>query len=298
MIEIIGNRAVKLFNRAANQVHFDSSALIVYWDTYAGPLPDFDADAYQLVVQMLPRSATNPFDDKGRLGDIMLEHENLFPRTFSDIDEIPDSLADPNGMWFLKNRHGAGGTEVECVRLASVQNSELKQYSILQQAVKDVRLFENRKYTIRAYVLIWNGQVYLYKKWYRVVHGGIYSPDATDYSIQVSLRYSGGGTEFMPQFFDASEEEKGEFDALHRANKRLKTVFAPLIEESNRNSYSLLGCDFLIKESGDAILIEINAYPNLVHLDPGVANQVNFPMIQDTVRLLVTGEQPAQWLTL
>ncbi len=295
MIEFIGNRAIKLFNRAASEITFESSALIVYWDTYAKPLPEFDADAYRLVVQMLPRPETNPFDDKGRLGEIMQGHEDLFPRTYASIEEIPDSLSDPNSIWFLKNRHGSGSKEVECVRLSEIQSSQLGQHDILQQAIRDVRLIENRKYTIRAYTLVWNKKVYLYRKWYRIIHGGIYSPDTTDYEIQVSLRYSGGGTEFKPEFSDSSQSE---FESLSLANEKLKAVFSPLIEKSDRRSYCILGCDFLIRESGEAMLIEINAYPNLIHLDPGVANEVNYPMIRDTVSLLVTGERSSEWLVI
>ncbi len=292
MIKFIGNRAAKLFQRAIDETADTGSVLITYWDTYTAPEPEIDLTSVERYVSVLPRPVTNPIDDKGRLGDMMVQHSDLFPRTYDSVEEIPEEVAD-SSLWFLKNRHGAGGKQVECVRLSEIREEDLGQYDILQEAVTDLKLMDGRKYTIRAYSIIWNEQIHLYKKWYRIIHGGMYSANATDYRIQVSLRYDGNETTFLPQFAATSIEE---FDSLLTANQKLKDIMSEIVEESDRDTYSILGCDFLIEKSGNAKLIEINAYPNLVHLDKAVAEEVNYPMIRDLVSMIISEQASDEWV--
>jgi hypothetical protein len=292
MVHFIGNRAKQLFQQAAKKTDTGKPVLFIYWNTYKDPVPDYDATGYDQVIRQLPRKLTNPFDDKGRLGELMSAHPTLLPPTFNNVRDIPQQLAHPDSKWFLKNRHGAGGSSVECVRYSDLRDHTLKKWDILQHAITDIQLVDNKKYTIRAYVLVWDSQLFLYDKWYRVIHGGRYCPEATDYDIQVSMRYEGGGTNFTPHTTQTTPDE---FSALREVNGRIKTVLEPLVAASDRNNYALLGCDYLIKASGEAIMIEINAYPNLVHLDQTILDQVNIPMIQDTVSLLSRYDQSNGW---
>lgn len=295
MIEFIGNRAIKLFQCATDELAYDGTAMLTYWDTYSGPLPPFNHSEYSLFLRVLPRAITNPIDDKGQLGEILRSRSDLLPCTYNTAGEIPYVRSRPDGLWFIKNRHGAGGKQVNCHRYSELATLELGANDVLQQAVTDLDLVEGRKYTIRCYMLIWHGQAFLHKFWYKVIHGETYQPDATDYGVQVSLRYSGGGTEFHPVADINTDDRLLELVRVHREIAR---EIASIVEESSRETYSILGCDFVIESGGRARLVEVNAYPNLVHLDPDVASQVIYPMVKDTVATLVSGELAGNWIPL
>ncbi len=269
--------------------------MFTYWDTFAGPLPAFNHAHYSPCLRVLPRAITNPVDDKGVLGEILKPRSDLLPCTYNAIDEIPYVRSRADGLWFVKNRHGAGGKQVSCHRYSELTDLQLESNDVLQQAVTDLDLIDGRKYTIRCYMLIWHGTAFLHHFWYKVIHGETYQPDSTDYGAQVSLRYSGGGTEFEPV---AEIESDSRFTELQRVHREIAREFAFITEESSAETYSILGCDFVFERSGRARLIEVNAYPNLVHLDPAVANQVIYPMIRDTVTSLVKGEASGNWVQL
>ncbi len=295
MIEFIGNRAAKLLKRAATEIESDENVLLCYWDTYGDPLPGFDESQYSLCLRVLPRPITNPIDDKGQLGEILRARSDLLPCTYADKSAIPYVRSRADGLWFIKNRYGAGGKQVSCARYDELSGLELSDNDVLQQAVTDLDLINGRKYTLRCYMLIWNGKAYLHRYYYRVIHGEPYKADATDYGIQVSLRYSGGGTEFEPVTDTATNAR---FDELLRVHRALAREFAFIVEESTRETFSLLGCDFLVERSGRARLIEVNAYPNLVHLDSAIASQVIYPMVKDAVATMVHGEPRGNWESL
>ncbi|MEQ8313371.1 MAG: hypothetical protein RIC17_04570 [Gammaproteobacteria bacterium] len=274
----------------------DENLMFTYWDSYYGPLPRFDRSLYKYCFRVLPRDVTNPIDDKGQLGEILNARSDLFPLTFSRPADIPYIKAHPEGLWFVKNRHGAGGKQVSCHKYRELENIRLQPNDVLQQALVDVDLINGRKYTIRCYLLIWNGQCYLHRHWYKVIHGEAYDRNSTDYAVQVSLRYSGGGTEFAavtPALADESEQAM--FAELKRSNTKIIRELPFLMAESDREQYTILGCDFVVEANSRAKLIEINAYPNLVHLDHSVANEVIYPMIRDTVSTLVSNEVSECW---
>lgn len=274
----------------------DENLMFTYWDSYYGPLPKFDRSLYKYCLRVLSREITNPIDDKGQLGEILNARSDLFPLTFSNPADIPYIKAHPEGLWFVKNRHGAGGKQVSCHKYRELANIQLQPNDVLQQALVDVDLIGGHKYTIRCYLLIWNGQSYLHRHWYKVIHGEPYDRNSTDYAVQVSLRYSGGGTEFAAVTpAHADETEQAMFAELRRSNIKIMRELAFLVAKSDREQYSILGCDFVVEANARAKLIEINAYPNLMHLNPSVANEVIYPMIKDTVSTLVSTEVSECW---
>lgn len=274
----------------------DKNLMFTYWDSYYGPLPQFDRSLYKYCLRVLPRDVTNPIDDKGQLGEILNARSDLFPLTFSRPADIPYIKAHPEGLWFVKNRHGAGGKQVSCHKYRELAKIQLQPNDVLQQALVDVDLIDGRKYTIRCYLLIWNGLCYLHRHWYKVIHGEAYDRNSTDYAVQVSLRYSGGGTEFAAVTpTHADETEQAMFAELKRSNTKIIRELPFLTAASDRELYTILGCDFVVEANSRAKLIEINAYPNLVHLDQSVAHEVIYPMIRDTVSTLVSNEVSECW---
>lgn len=295
MIDFIGNRASPLFERAVSEIDFGPDVLFTYWDTYYGPIPRLPGKPYGTIIEVLEKSWTNPIDNKGTLGEILWDLPSIFPRTYYGLEEIPEHRAQDESLWFVKEVHGAGGKGVSCHTYRELRSRGLSGTEILQEAVGNLELFEGRKFTIRAFVLIWRGELYLFRRWYQAVHGARYEEDSTDFSAQVSLRYEEGGTEFFSTDYRADPLQ---YSSLCSALEQLYEPLDFVLNESSRHKYILLGCDFLIQQDGQAKLIEINSYPNLMHKDVNVAHLVVYPMIKSAIELMVSEDQQALWQRL
>jgi prolyl 4-hydroxylase len=295
MIEFLGNRAGKLFAKACEETQYADNAMFTYWDTHYGPLPQFDESRFSRCIKLLPRKVTNPIDDKAALGQLLQHNPELFPCTYRRIDDIPADKVEPDSLWFVKGRGSAGGKNVAFLRYTQLAETPLQKDQIVQEGVSDLQLLDGKKYTVRAYLLIWNQQLYLYRSWYRVIHSAPYSNADTDYDIQVSMRHGPGGAAFEPANPVA---HKAEYRALKRINRRLKKLLSSVAEQSSRDVYSILGCDYLLEHSGNAKLIEINTSPNLEHEDRVISRKIIYPMMRDAVSMVVTETKNKKWRLL
>jgi len=67
-----------------------------------------------------------------------------------------------------------------------LKNIILKPAYIIQEGVTDLELYEGRKYTLRASVLLHNKKLYLYKNLVRFIHYDLYNPSSIDTKVHVN----------------------------------------------------------------------------------------------------------------
>jgi prolyl 4-hydroxylase len=169
---------------------------------------------------------------------------------------------------------------------------ELPPNSILQQEVDDPLLRAGRKFTTRVYVLVWNGEVRMFETGITVTHGVPYQRGGTDYSVQIDhqgYHDSASPVEVRPGYDDEVFIEH--FPAQRDLVRKLRPILADCIEASDRDRYTLLGIDTLIRRDGTVRLIGINSYPNFIHT-ADVNKAVNVPLFEAVIRTITGHGDP------
>ena len=233
------------------------------------------------VLTILDAPLRNELANKGKLA-LALKGKGingLFPPTYFSVEEAlsANSTAD---MWFVKNRHGAGGKSMRCLTSEQLKDCELGPYDIIQEGVADVSLVDDRKFTARIYLFIWNRQVFLYREGFMVMHGTPYDRNSTDYKVQID--HSGyfhgkNNIDLAPLSWHAHYRDLSE--RYETAAIRLLPVLARAVAASSNERYLMLGIDTLVTKSGGVNFIEINAVPNFVHTDE-INQLVNVPFFK------------------
>ena len=145
---------------------------------------------------------------------------------------------------------------------------------IIQEAVQDLLLLERRKFTLRAYVLVNRGQLYLFSDAIYVLHAAPYDPQSQDPhgSIRADSLITMRPFAEFPQHIEVMQNLATEMALAFGA-------FSNLLKYEKPHAYCLFGIDALVKTDLTTALIEINDRPNIVH--PRLVNEsVNVPMVR------------------
>ena len=71
--------------------------------------------------------------------------------------------------------------------------------------------------------------------------------------------------------------------------RKVKMKMHELMNASDEFTYSLIGCDHLLRKNKDVILIEMNTFPDLVNSEE-MNRTLNIPLMKDTINLVVNNE--------
>lgn len=292
------NRATKLFQQAIAQldpilIRKAEPICFTYWDTYGNALLDLsDVSEDTRVLRVVDRTIVNALANKATLAQSIIDHqlESIAPKTYFSIEDAIKHQGDPVPLWFVKNRFGTGGKGMSCVSNHDLANTKLPAHHIVQAGVTGLALFEGRKFTTRAYCLIWNQTIYLYQNGFLVVHGAKYDPNSTDYAVQIDHAgyHSDDGPVQMQQLINYSEYECY-FPSIKQLIQDLKPVLEPTRLATDASRYILLGIDLLLREDGSARLLEINSFPNFIHSHE-IISQVNIPFFSAALRTMLGDE--------
>ncbi|MCP8900038.1 tubulin--tyrosine ligase family protein [Gilvimarinus xylanilyticus] len=279
---IQANRASKLFaeaGRRANQnTHVaNNNQVFSYWCRFYGDNPDERSDA----IKLIEAEVYNQLENKSRVAKSAIEKgvSDLFPPSCFSIAEA-QAQSRPGDIWFVKPNHLSGGRDIQVVSHEQLASLEMPQFAFLQKGEQHLHLMNGRKYTGRCYLLVWNGKVFLYRDGFYMVHGKPYDPQSCDYSVQVDHRgYEQAGSEIKMHCLRQGPDYSQVFSHLLKANLKLLPVLEPAIAASSERRYLLLGIDFLRREDGSIVFIEINAIPNFVHTSE-INQQLNTPFFE------------------
>ena len=300
-IYFVGNRFSQLFERTIDQLNGEfrgsiDPTILRYWDTYFGPAPSLPEDkAEWRVLDLIAKKTINPLANKRQLPALLTEFgvDAVAPATYLAPEQAMAHEGEPVAIWFCKSIYGTGGKNMFCVANEDLEKTELPPNFVIQAGVRNIALIDGKKFTSRIYVLIWNGQVFLYRNGFLMVHAAPFDEGSTDYTVQIDhFGYDQPDSPIkMYQLgnYPAYEEV---FEQYVRLIKTVKPVFAATLAESSKDSYILLGIDTLIQTDGSVKLIEINTFPNFVHT-PEIIDQVNIPFFKAAIRTMLGENIPA-----
>lgn len=287
------NRATELFEQAMSRLwDLDDPPIgFSYWDEYGGNV--LDVTGLAPLRRLIDRSVTNRLANKRQLARSLLDLglSCLAPTTCFSPAEAHDRCASPEQVWFVKNAYKSGGQDMRCIRAEELPGMALDADSVLQAEITDPELWDDRKYTVRVYLLVWDGELYVYRDGLMVVHGVPYVLGSTDYRVQIEhagYRDPDSPIRMLPLREHPRYEAR--FAAIAAHLQRLRPLFGDCLRASSRARYSLLGLDLLFRSDGEPRLVEINAMPNFLHTE-SINQTVNIPLFQCLLQLLSDGPQ-------
>lgn len=283
MIKHIGNRASNNFSKALENIPVDDKVLIIYHDTLWKPPEDLDTQTYNRIYSLIDNKYTYPIDDKLLFG-LRFNDSGIVPVTYKKKKDI---YFEKEKLWFIKDPGSTGGKGVTCATSKELLKLKIPKGYIIQEGLTDIHLINNRKYTIRVYVLLWNNEMYLYDNGFCLVHGTEYTTDVSDYEIHIKHEgYDRPGSKIHMLPFNETDDYEIILDNLTKSMKIFKTYIMDIIEKTTEYKYTLLGIDVIPLSNKNVRIIEINRYPNLKHTR-NINTKVNIPMLHDTISLMV-----------
>ena len=199
-----------------------------------------------------------------------------YPRVFFTEEDVPD---EPGSLWFIKDPLMTAGKGMSVVTREQIAGS-FQFGAIIQEAIQDLALIDNRKFTLRIYALVNRGKLFLHPAGIIVLHGAEYDPLSVDPLVQ--FEHNG----YMNQDSPIKMLLFAEFDAHVAVFEKLKphlvdtfTAFSDLLKYEKAHTYCLFGLDMLVRRDLSTVLVEINDRPNLIHTR-SINEQVNVPVVQ------------------
>ncbi len=237
--------------------------------------------------RLIRRQVYSQFADKGNFPKILKKYGigNLAPQTCYSVEQ---ALAKKDiKVWFSKDRHGTAGKGMQCLRNTDLPNYALPKNNILQAQIDDICLINDRKFTSRIYVLVWNEGVYLFDDGFHVIHGVPYDPLSTDYDVQINhagYQNADGAVEIKP--FDTFQQMNRFRPVLERLVTDLVPALHGLRAASSKSEYIFLGIDVMLKRDSTVQIVEVNAVPNFVHTTE-INQLINVPFVTAAIGTMV-----------
>ena len=195
----------------------------------------------------------------------------------------------------IKLSDGFGGQDIHVVfNHEQLYRLDLhgKEY-IIQRYISRPKLYNGRKFDIRAYVLLTKDEIYLHTFAFARVAPSLYREVDTDPSITLTNICLEGEAASL-------HDVNVDFSTIHSLVKDIKGVFvlAQRDEQDRKyNPFDLLGLDIILDENGKAWLLEINKDPAFCSKKGGVFNGIPI-MLEDILSLVIFGENSIRLLSV
>lgn len=253
--------------------HEDRHIDFLYFDTYGGQSPPEHAT---IGFQLINRQRTMMLDNKAKMAAVLHESNVNTPRVLFDPQSVP---TEPETLWFIKNPMLSGGKGIHVVRRHEIAD-KFQPGFIIQEAIRDLLLIQQRKFTLRGYVLAHGGKLYLFPRAITILHGAAYNRDSQEDAVQFQhTGYMDADSEVKMTPFELGDRQSQVMGSLKAMIPSVFGLFSDYLKYEKADTYCLFGIDALVTSDLNTVLIEINDRPNLVH--PRVVNeQVNVPMVR------------------
>lgn len=242
------------------------------------------------IFHVAARGKTLNMDDKISFGKNMLERmrsPQYMPPTYIKYSDIPSDTP-PHDLFFVKK---AGSSCAKGVNAHFYKDMANLNYSgcVIQKDSPSPDLIDGYRYKIRAYVILFAGQVYLHR-----LTWGSRANTKFEVGEEANLAHlrktcvvcqREGSTFFLTERIERMDEV---FENVRGAAAELKHVYSEKISKIEANEFVVLGIDFVVTADKQAHMIEINHRSNYEH--PTVTKEnVDIPFMKDVLKLLVTG---------
>ena len=230
-------------------------------------------------IKCIGRQILNPLDDKRTMYLRLKElgRTSFLPPTFPYAAQVSENDLDPTKLYFLKEIHGTCGTEVYPVRtmedIQRVVPGSLRKY-VIQEEVPDMILQNDCKVTMRVYVLIADGEIYIYDDGSIYLYQKKYDRDDLDVNIH---KWTSNSDHIRYESYSEQPYYKQTFEPMKEIC--YQTV-KPFLNGNLSDRFRILGIDVILCKKLNPYVIEVNTYPNLNH---SKTVSVKSKMLQDFI---------------
>jgi hypothetical protein len=291
-INCITNRAPKLFKNTC--VKFNDllskdknhkkvlKFIIIYWDSYGNNYLNLFSNKH--IVENIHRKHHNYLSDKRKCSNLIkkLKLYKYYPKTYDNLSEINNIPIDK--LFFIKEIYSTCGKGVKCLSGKDLLNYKINKNEIIQEGLQNLKLIDNKKFVIRAYIIIFNNNIYLSKYSMCMVHGKDYDSKSSEYDVQVKHEGYMNKTSAIKMYPLHETAYSSYIYKIRDALKNMKELFKPIINNSN-NQFIIIGPDILITNKDEIKFIEFNTFPNLQHTKY-INENVNEKMLFDLFKLV------------
>ena len=240
------------------------------WDTYKTKNVSSD-------ISIIPGKITYKMDDKIYFYKTLLKHDmdSYCPKTYIQLKDIEYNS---DKIYFLKSSGSSGGRGVHVVNSKKMVDDIMTSHPgvyLLQEEVPNLKLINNKKFTLRCYVLLTDTkEIFLHKNILCIHHGADYSP-TLDRNIHIDHK--------IHKYSNYSNDE-----VFLQLQDLFFNVCCPFIkDELLEDQYIILGADILLDNNNKPYIIEINTFPNMQYDDKKVEYVIKKEMFSDFLNLYV-----------
>lgn len=263
-VNSITNRATKLFNDTCLKFNelllkFNNNKnltknLIIYWDSYGNNELHLSSNKY--IIENIHRKHHNYLSNKGKCSNYVkkLNLYQHYPETYNNIYEI-NNISNIK-LYFIKDIYSTAGKGIKCMNGKELIDYKLNENEIIQEGVTDLKLIDNKKFVIRAYIIIFNNKIYLSKYSLCIVHDKNYNKLSKSYDIQIKHTIGKGIIPLVETIYHSY------INNIKDALINMKELFKPIIDNS-KNKYIIIGPDILITNNDEIKFLEFNTFPNI-----------------------------------
>ncbi len=290
VIEFEADRASKLFQAAINNIIKDGHADeqdIYFTYIIGGKFKHLQSDKINAqYFRLINKKIYNKLANKKTLAKSLKAAgiSDLFPATYDTVEAALSHPAEEGAVWFMKDSNATAGKGMSCLSHSELSNLTLPERHILQAEIKNIKLLEGRKFVVRFYILVWNGQAFLFRDGFMVVHGTDYIKGSTDYEVQINhagYEKDAASVKLIPLSHHSEYDEY--FPAIQKAGEKLLPILQECLAESSPTDYIFLGIDGIMQDAYGFQLIEVNSIPNFVHTQE-IIEDVNIPFFEASLR--------------
>ena len=254
-------------------------------------------DERKAVCDVLDRQTIYKLDYKLSMFEILKNagFEHLTPQTFSVLPDYLSYLKTTGETvdCFLKSNHGTNGEDVFYFngmrplmqKLISIR--EMHGTAIIQSAVKNPLLIDNKKFKVRIYVLLlkdWT--TFVFSEGLIVRHLKDFDPGSMHPDVHLSPN-AGDTTELLSESGLESKLGQKLRDTIVATVKSLQISLGSADPISG--TYQLMGYDFVVNSGFTPFLIEINGFPNFERRDPAGMSLSN-QLMRDMIGMVINPE--------
>ena len=291
-VNCITNRASKLFkntcvkfNDLLSKDKNDKKVLkfiIIYWDSYGNNYLNLFSNKH--IVENIHIQHHNYLSDKRKCSNLIKELKlyKYYPKTYDNLSEI--NIIPIDKLFFIKEIYSTGGKGVKCLSGKDLLNYKINKNEIIQEGLQNLKLIDNKKFVIRAYIIIFNNNFYLSKHMFVIVHGKDYDSKSSAYDVQIKHEGYINKASAIKMYPLHETEYSSYIYKIRDALKNMKELFKPIINNSN-NQFIIIGPDILITNKDEIKFIEFNTLPNLQHTKY-INENVNEKMLFDLFNLV------------
>ena len=293
---VMANRADAIWQRAVSRHKVKSQQderpglFVSYWDTYGKkpqPLPPENWQGHYL--KTLSRESLNPLSDLNHVAQTLREMglAQLTPSTFGSIDEAINVSSSDDELWFVRSTFKNNKDKTLCIPRNVLTHAQLPEGRVIQKAVDQLMLIQQRKFTVRVYLVVINGEIYCAQDTVLFIHGETYSPNDPNFAAQVDNQsYRDDGSTIRLVVGSESPHSEAIAKSARELAKKLGGLLNQIRNESTDHAFAVLALDTLLTKANEMKLLRIHTFPNFI-TTAEIDSTVHVPLFEDILKIMV-----------